>query len=66
MYQANAELCRQQAALRSDPSEKQRCLVLAEQWTKLAETAKKQRPRKRYVPRVARARRPAERAAASL
>jgi putative SOS response-associated peptidase YedK len=52
IYLANAEACRHQAALRNDPSEKHRCLVLADQWTQMAEAAKKQRPRKRYVPRM--------------
>jgi putative SOS response-associated peptidase YedK len=52
IYLANAEACRQQAALRNDPSEKQRCLVLADQWTRMAEAAKKQRQRRRYVPRM--------------
>jgi putative SOS response-associated peptidase YedK len=57
IYQANAEACRQQAALRSDPSEKRRCLVLADQWMQMAEAAKKQQRHekrlKRYIPRVA-------------
>ena len=56
IYLANAEACRQQAALRSDPSEKRRCLVLAEQWVQMAEAAKKLRQRKRYIPRAMRQR----------
>jgi putative SOS response-associated peptidase YedK len=66
IYQANAEACRQQAGLRSDPSEKRRCLVLADQWTQMAEAARKQRQRKRYVPRIPRTPRLRETIATSL
>jgi hypothetical protein len=54
MYQANAEACRHQAALRNDASEKRRCLVLAEQWTQMAEAARKQRRERRYFPKLTR------------
>ena len=41
LYKANAEACRQQAALPQNASQQDRLLKLAEQWTNLAEQAKK-------------------------
>jgi hypothetical protein len=41
LYQSNAEMCRCQAALPQNASQKERLLKLAEQWMELAEQAKK-------------------------
>jgi len=43
LYEAKAEACRQQAALRQKSSVKDRWLRLAEQWSALAAQAKKDR-----------------------
>jgi len=47
LYQAKAEACRKQAALRQKGSVKARWLKLAEQWSALAAQAKNDRPRVR-------------------
>jgi hypothetical protein len=41
LYKANAEACRHQAASPKNAAQKDRLLKLAEQWTNLAEQAKK-------------------------
>ena len=41
LYKANAEACRHQAALPQNPAQKNRLLKLAEQWTEMAERARK-------------------------
>lgn len=43
LYQLNAETCRHQAALPQNAADKDRLLKLSEQWTELAERAKKDR-----------------------
>jgi hypothetical protein len=45
LYQAKAETCRQQAALPQNAAVKDRWLKLAEEWSALADIAKKDRPR---------------------
>ena len=47
LYQAKAETCRQQAALPQNAAVNDRWLKLAEQWSALADIAKKDRPRVR-------------------
>jgi hypothetical protein len=41
IYRANAEVCGQQAAVPRNASQRERWIRLAEQWSKLAEGAKK-------------------------
>lgn len=45
IYRANAEACRFQAALPQNADQKGRWLKLADEWTKLAAEAKKDRAR---------------------
>jgi hypothetical protein len=47
IYRANAEACRYQATLPQNAAEKDRLFKLADEWTKLAEEAKKDRARLR-------------------
>jgi hypothetical protein len=45
MYRRKAEACRHQAALPQNASQKDRWLKLADDWSRLADTAKKDRSR---------------------
>jgi hypothetical protein len=53
LYKSNAEMCRYQAALPQNASQKARLLKLAEQWMELAEQAKKDPARIRTAKRIA-------------
>jgi hypothetical protein len=49
IYRAKADLCRQAAAPLNDGPEKNRWLVLAHQWSEMAERAKQDRPRDKRI-----------------
>jgi len=49
IYRAKAETCRQHAKLAKDASERNRLLKLAEQWSKMAEDAKRQSSDRRVI-----------------
>jgi len=51
IYRAKAETCRQQATLPQNAAQRDRWLKLAEQWSALADNAKKERKRMRKAKR---------------